>query len=29
MTDKDVKQDYKGPVDEKGLPHGKGINTTK
>ena len=28
MTDKDVKQDYKGPVDEKGLPHGKGINTT-
>lgn len=28
MTDKDIKQDYKGPVDEKGLPHGKGINTT-
>ncbi len=28
MTDKDIKQDYKGSVDEKGLPHGKGVNTT-
>ena len=24
MTEKDIKQDYKGSVDEKGLPHGKG-----
>ena len=28
MTDKNTKQDYKGSTDEKGLPHGKGINTT-
>jgi len=28
MTDKEIKDDYKGSVDEKGLPHGKGINTT-
>ena len=28
MTDKDIKEDYKGSVDEKGLPHGKGVNTT-
>tara|TARA_E500000178_G_scaffold41422_1_gene37125 strand:- start:63 stop:677 length:615 start_codon:yes stop_codon:yes gene_type:complete len=28
MTDKDIKEDYKGSVDEKGLPHGKGVNAT-
>ena len=28
MTDKDIKEDYKGSVDENGLPHGKGTNTT-
>jgi hypothetical protein len=25
---KDTKEDYKGSVDEKGLPHRKGVNTT-
>ena len=24
---KDTKEDYKGSVDEKGLPHGKRVNT--
>ena len=27
-TDKDIKDNYVGSVDEKGLPYGKGINTT-
>ena len=28
MNDIITKEEYKGSVDEKGLPHGKGINTT-